>query len=281
MKIPPSQPQPPQKGEKKESIAKKMGFSRVVSSPADQETQKRAKKSTKEAKPVMQKEQKALEQRAAEAPTLESLPPEVLNYMMNEFGDIASFLQLSATSHDFLKKLSTNVDLKKLAELNNNNQLSFKDKIAYRVFEFFASSDAAPNIEELKKFSSINPEISLKDVSPEKLAEINANYNEIRSSINNLLGELGKTISPGATINDIKELIQEAAPFALIGLLSLAAGATYGIESRYAPYMMSALPYVAAFGIGGLGVSNYFSQFTLFRTATTNTLTSLQKQIKT
>lgn len=268
MKIPPSQP--PQKGEKKQSIAQKIVLTREVAAPEKQETEKRAKKSSAEAKPV---EQKALEQRTTEASTLQDLPPEVLNYMMTEFGDLASLAQLSATSTDFLTTISANVDFKRLAQLNKNNQLSLKDQIAYAAFALFSGSGTS--VGEMKKLTTLNPEASIKDITPEKIAEVKANYSQFQSIMNTLVGELVKTLGPGATIDDIKDIVKNAAPYALLGLLSTVGATVSGMELQSPAYIMAALPYVAAATALGLGVTNYFGQFALFKTTTTNMLNSL------
>lgn len=110
---------------------------------------------------------------------------DVLSIMMREQADIPTAAAFQEVSKK-LKELSQNIDFKTLADLRKSSQWTIKYEIAMRILLTVALTASAPAIEDFKKISALDMNLSPKEAS-ELISQIKHNYPLIQNVWNDLL----------------------------------------------------------------------------------------------
>lgn len=216
-------PTKPKKSHKKEisldSIAGKQGWKRAksVSPGKEAATVSRASepKGKEEEKVSSDKpinDRTSFHQEVAQPSQL--LVEDVFNLLMSEYADISTASAFQEVSQS-LKKLSENTDFKKLADLRKSAQWSIKDEIALRIL-LIVSQTASPTIEDLKKASTLDINLSPKEAS-KIVSKIENNFKQIQTAWNGLLQSM-TNFTPMMTTTGVSILKQCFTPLVCLGV---------------------------------------------------------------
>lgn len=195
------EPISPKKPPKKEiaptSIPGKLGWkgARVVSQDKEGKAVPRASLALEEKasfdKPITESAM-PLESKEEAAQHDQLLINDVLNLIMEQYGDIPTALSFKEASQE-LKKLSENIDFKKIENfIKTHHPWGLKDEALYRlllilqILLFIKPTGSMPSIEEIKKMTTLDTSLSPQKAL-EVISQLEKNYKMVQPIWNDLL----------------------------------------------------------------------------------------------